>query len=99
MSASTASRQRRREEPVPQPVDELTEEQARAELASLAEEIKHHDRLYYTDAAPEISDADYDALRRRNSDDRGPVSRADPQRQPDSAGRRRSGRRVRQSHP
>src|SRR5439155_14816833 len=36
--------------------------------ASLAEEIKRHDRLYYTDAAPEISDGDYDALRRRNSE-------------------------------
>jgi DNA ligase (NAD+) len=68
MSASAASRQSRPEDPVPQPVDELTEEQARAELASLAEEIKYHDRLYYTDAAPEISDADYDALRRRNTE-------------------------------
>jgi DNA ligase (NAD+) len=66
MSASTASR-RQREEPVLRPVDSLTEEEARAELAFLAEEIKRHDRLYYTDAAPEISDADYDALRRRNA--------------------------------
>ena len=48
MSASTASR-RRREEPELRPVDALTEEEARAELASLAEEIKHHDRLYYAD--------------------------------------------------
>ena len=68
MSVSSASRQRRREEPVRQPVDLLTEEEARAELASLAEEIKRHDRLYYADAAPEISDADYDALRRRNTE-------------------------------
>jgi len=67
MSASTASR-RRREEPELRPVDALTEDEARAELASLADEIKRHDRLYYTDAAPEISDADYDALRRRNSE-------------------------------
>jgi DNA ligase (NAD+) len=50
------------------PVDALTEDEARVELASLAEEIKHHDRLYYADAAPEISDGDYDALRRRNTD-------------------------------
>jgi DNA ligase (NAD+) len=63
----TASARRRRDEPVVQPVDSLTEEEARTELASLAEEIAHHDRLYYTDAAPEISDAEYDELRRRNA--------------------------------
>jgi DNA ligase (NAD+) len=50
------------------PVDSLTEEEARAELEFLAEEIKRHDRLYYTDAAPEISDGEYDALHRRNSE-------------------------------
>jgi DNA ligase (NAD+) len=66
MSAPTASRWRH-EEPVLRPVESLTEEEARAELAFLADEIKRHDRLYYTDAAPEISDAEYDALRRRNS--------------------------------
>src|SRR6516162_6634765 len=66
MSASTASRQRRAERD-PSPVEALTEEEARDELAWLAEEIGRHDRLYYTDAAPEISDADYDALRRRNT--------------------------------
>src|SRR5262245_43888332 len=49
------------------PIESLTEEEAEAELASLAEQIAHHDRLYHTDAAPEISDAEYDELRRRNS--------------------------------
>ncbi|MFL5269620.1 MAG: NAD-dependent DNA ligase LigA [Stellaceae bacterium] len=49
------------------PTDSLTEEEAEAELASLAEQIAHHDRLYHTDAAPEISDAEYDELRRRNT--------------------------------
>ncbi len=48
------------------PVDDLTEAQATAELARLAQEIGRHDRLYYQQDQPEISDADYDALRRRN---------------------------------
>ncbi len=38
---------------------------ARAEHQRLAEEIAGHDRAYYQDDAPKISDADYDALRRR----------------------------------
>ena len=48
------------------PVDALTESEAARELERLAGEIRHHDERYYREDAPEISDADYDALRRRN---------------------------------
>ena len=48
-------------------VGDLTEQDAAAELEQLAKEIAHHDRLYFQQDAPEVSDAEYDALRRRNA--------------------------------
>jgi len=48
------------------PVDALSPAEAAAELARLASEIARHDSLYYQSDAPELSDAEYDALRRRN---------------------------------
>ncbi len=47
----------------PASVEELTPLEARAEHARLHEEIAAHDRRYYQEDAPTISDADYDALR------------------------------------
>ncbi len=48
------------------PVEDLSEEEAAAALAYLAAEIARNDALYHAKDAPEISDADYDALKRRN---------------------------------
>ncbi|AUX76960.1 NAD-dependent DNA ligase LigA [Sinorhizobium fredii] len=48
------------------PVEQLTESEAAEELAFLAAELARHDALYHGQDAPEISDADYDALKRRN---------------------------------
>ncbi|TPI84126.1 NAD-dependent DNA ligase LigA [Mesorhizobium sp. B2-8-9] len=48
------------------PVDSLSEGEAADELKQLAAEIAEHDRRYHTEDAPTITDAEYDALRRRN---------------------------------
>src|SRR5271170_5022118 len=47
------------------PPEALTEAQAKAEHARLAAEIAGHDRRYYQEDAPTVSDAEYDLLRRR----------------------------------
>src|SRR6056297_2234754 len=48
-------------------VEDLTEPQARAELARLAEILAAANTAYHTEDAPEISDAEYDALKARNA--------------------------------
>ncbi|KIC48619.1 NAD-dependent DNA ligase LigA [Tateyamaria sp. ANG-S1] len=48
-------------------VDALTEAQASTELAHLAKAIAKANAAYHTDDAPEISDAAYDDLKRRNA--------------------------------
>ena len=49
------------------PIAELSEAQAKAELKRLAGEIADHDKRYYQEDAPTVSDAAYDALRERNA--------------------------------
>ena len=47
-------------------LEQLTEAEARVELARLAEAIAAANRAYHTLDAPELSDAEFDALKRRN---------------------------------
>jgi DNA ligase (NAD+) len=46
----------------------ITEAEAANELMRLAKAIAHHNRLYHAEDAPEVSDAEYDALVRRNAE-------------------------------
>lgn len=48
-------------------LDALTPDEARKRLAELAVEIERHDHAYHQKDAPEVSDAEYDRLRRLNS--------------------------------
>jgi DNA ligase (NAD+) len=52
----------------PKPTESLTEAEVAIELQRLAKRIAHHNRLYHAEDSPEISDADYDALVRRNNE-------------------------------
>ncbi|HEV2533186.1 NAD-dependent DNA ligase LigA [Phenylobacterium sp.] len=52
----------------PKPVADLTESEALDELTALADEIAAHDVRYHQQDEPSISDADYDALKRRNGE-------------------------------
>jgi DNA ligase (NAD+) len=66
-SSSKNPRTQKGAAPSETPVDTLNEIEAAVELAELAHEMARHDALYYAKDTPEISDADYDALRRRNT--------------------------------
>lgn len=48
------------------PVDALDKAEARAELERLAKALAEANRAYHTEDAPEITDAEYDALKQRN---------------------------------
>jgi len=50
------------------PVEDLTDLDAAAELAALAEEIARADEAYHGNDAPLMDDGAYDSLRRRNED-------------------------------
>jgi DNA ligase (NAD+) len=47
------------------PVDQLSKEEARQQIAALREGIEYHDHRYYVKNEPEISDARYDQLFQR----------------------------------
>ncbi len=49
-------------------MSQITEAEAANELMRLAKAIARHDRLYHAEDTPEISDAEYDALVRRNAE-------------------------------
>jgi DNA ligase (NAD+) len=57
------------------PAERLSEDAVGELLGRLREEIRRHDHLYHVEAAPEISDAEYDRLYRRLQE----IERAHPQ--------------------
>ncbi len=53
---------------MPKAVNELTEAEAVEELTKLADELAQNDIRYFQDDSPSISDAEYDAMKRRNGE-------------------------------
>ena len=62
--AKTANKTAKAAKSLPDVAD-LTKAQAKVEHKRLTLELEEHDRLYYQDDAPKVSDAEYDALRQR----------------------------------
>ncbi|MFZ5729980.1 MAG: NAD-dependent DNA ligase LigA [Pseudomonadota bacterium] len=56
------------ETPNPRPPAELSEAEAAEELTWLADTLAAHDIAYFQEDAPKVSDAEYDALKRRNAE-------------------------------
>ena len=54
--------------PANKPVEALNRDEAAQELLRLAQTLSHANKAYHTHDVPEMSDADYDALKRRNTD-------------------------------
>lgn len=54
--------------PKEQPITELSEAAAKDELARLATLLEQANKAYHQEDAPEISDAEYDRLKRRNAE-------------------------------
>ena len=53
---------------MPTAIPDLTEAEALDELTRLADQLAAHDIRYHQQDDPEVSDADYDALKRRNAE-------------------------------
>lgn len=58
----------RADEQAPPLTSSLSLAEAKAEHERVVREIKKHDQLYYQEAQPEISDAEYDRLRQRSDE-------------------------------
>src|SRR5450830_505645 len=64
--ASNSHMQRNRTNLFEVSIEQLTDSDVAKELSELAELLAYHDQRYHGEDAPEITDAEYDALRRRN---------------------------------
>ena len=67
---------------------------AKAEIEKLRDELRRHNRLYFVEAKPEITDLEFDKLMARLRETRVGASRVRFARQPVQASRRHSGRGV-----